>query len=145
MRNQNGFTLIELVVVIVILGLLAAVAVPKFIDITTQARVSSVNGAAGSIRSAVALARAQYMVNGNTAATTVTMSGEAVTVIAGVGNGQPAGTAAGIGTAIPLDGFTVDYGDNTAVTIQPTNGGSATCGATYNDTNGTVAVDITGC
>ncbi len=145
MRNQNGFTLIELVVVIVILGLLAAVAVPKFINITRQARVSSVNGAAGSIRSAVALARAQYLVNGDMTATTVTMSGEAVTVIAGAGNGQPAGSAVGIGTAIPLDGFEVDYSSNTDVTIRPTNGGSATCGATYNDTNGTVVVNTGGC
>ena len=55
-RNQKGFTLIELVLVIVVLGILAAVAVPRFITLTTAARTASVNGMAGAVRSAVSLA-----------------------------------------------------------------------------------------
>jgi len=144
MKNQKGFTLIELVVVIVILGILAAVAVPKFIDIQSDARISSVEGMAGGIRSAVSLARAQYLVTGDNTLDEISMSGDTVDV--NVGTGIPIGSAAGIGAAMQsLDGYTPDYTTPTAVTIQPNNGGSATCGISYNGTTGVVTVDTTGC
>lgn len=69
LRNaQQGFTLIELVVVIVILGILAVTAAPKFIDLTSDARASVVEAARGSMNSAADMAHAKALVEGKTKA-----------------------------------------------------------------------------
>ena len=60
MKKQSGFTLIELVVVVVILGFLAVTAIPKFIDLTEQAKQANIEGMAGGFATAVSLTRAQW-------------------------------------------------------------------------------------
>ncbi len=54
-RNEKGFTIIELVVVIVILGILAAVAFPKFQDLSTDAKTAVVSGAVAAVKSAAVI------------------------------------------------------------------------------------------
>ena len=63
--NKKGFTLIELVIVIVILGILAAVAVPKFAGLTGEAKSSVMKGIAGSIRAAAQITHAKWLAQCN--------------------------------------------------------------------------------
>ena len=67
-QKQKGFTLIELVVVIAILAILAAFALPRFAQLSEQAHQSSIKGTAGALSAGVALAKAQWVTNGQTAA-----------------------------------------------------------------------------
>ena len=52
LKNKAGFTLIELVMIIIILGILAAVAIPKYVDLTNEARTATIKGGLGGIKSA---------------------------------------------------------------------------------------------
>lgn len=65
MKSQGGFTLIELIMVIVILGILAAVAVPKFVDLSGSAQASACKANQGAIESAASMAYADSAAAGN--------------------------------------------------------------------------------
>ena len=60
-RNEKGFTLIEIIAVLVILGILAAVAIPKYLDVSGQARILAAQGAIAEIKGRLSSAQAKYM------------------------------------------------------------------------------------
>ena len=139
---QPGFTLIELVIVITIIGILAAVAMPRLIDAQRDARIAKANAIYGSIRSAVALARTRCELDVAGTAPSITpincastppkvnMDGTMVDIV----NRHPAATAAGIEAAAALnpvaDGLT-SGGTGTTRTFDIAGGSIPNCRITY--------------
>lgn len=125
--KQQGFTLIELVVVIVILGILAAVAVPKFVSMQGDARLSVVQGVAASMRSTSAMIHAKALASG---ATTSLPAGsvEGISTQIALVNGYP--SVSEIIGLLDLQGSNFNVG--TAGRVQVTGGtNAATCQVTY--------------
>jgi MSHA pilin protein MshA len=114
LNSEKGFTLIELVMVIVILGILAATAIPKFVDLSTSAENSVRDGVTGALQGTITMLQAQYLINDTAVTAALVAAGvdtQGVTVTApsgvqiqatGIGTNTYTWTyAAGVGNGAP--------------------------------------------
>jgi general secretion pathway protein G len=139
LNNKRAFTMIELVFVIVILGILASVAIPKFSATRTDAQISKGRADVASIRSAIVTERQARLIKGQSGFIN-SLSSSSTTLFDGNGTagsellmyGVTAGTTDGhwstADTAIPYDNYTYKVG-------------GSSCAFTYNSANGTLTLD----
>jgi len=159
-KKQQGFTLIELVIVIVILGILAATAAPKFIDLQGDAKGSTIQGVKAAIETATAGVHAKSLIAGNNTdlkatGSTVSVAGQSITI----GSGWPLATTANFANLLDVDAAAFDTAAGTTnIVISPKKATplaaaaaiAANCYAQYvesTDTNTKPAITavITGC
>lgn len=151
-RQQRGFTLIELIMVIVILGILAAVALPRFYDLQRNERSAKVQAILGTVRAAMAIAHSAAQAGNATGATgSVVLEGRRVGLTYGYPDGEDE-TGDGIVTTAGLD----EAGDGVVisaaggvVTFHIPGGGEGDCTVTYTQATdsapATVAAATGGC
>ncbi|MEZ9190753.1 type II secretion system protein [Vibrio sp. 10N.286.52.F8] len=105
MKRQGGFTLIELVVVIVILGILAVTAAPRFLNLQDDAKESALQGLAGAMNGASGIVFGKAAIAGleTSAAASITENNVTINTVLG----YPEASSAGIGNATDMDGFDI--------------------------------------
>ncbi|MCE2572126.1 prepilin-type N-terminal cleavage/methylation domain-containing protein [Motilimonas eburnea] len=145
--KQSGFTLIELVIVIIVLGILAATAAPKFIDLQSDARISSLQGVKAALEGAATLTYSKAAIAGKEKAAsgeTVDINGETVNLV----YGYPQAAASDIANVVELStgDWTISGADPTLIYAS---GGVSTCNASYSEATSTarptIVVNETGC
>lgn len=130
-KQQSGFTMIELIMVIVILGILAAFAIPQFVNLGSDARKSTVQGAYGSIKSAAALTHASWLAQNDPSANSVNVEGGTVEMVQNAGYPTAAAIASAAGITTGTDGDFVEVSSGVFAAKGVATANQATCSVTY--------------
>lgn len=144
MKRQGGFTLIELVVVIVILGILAVTAAPRFLNLQDDARVASLQGLKGAIDGAASITYAKAAVEGNEGEPTADVDGSI-----SAAHGYPTATETGIVKAVvglDQDWSSATSGSERVITFKMDNASYANivatnCYVSYKEATGNTAAE----
>ncbi len=130
--SQKGFTLIELVVVIVILGILAVTAAPKFIDLTGDAKASTIEAVRGALNSAADMAHAKALIADKVDGD-ISVSGSTITLVNGYPNKTSINTLMDIDTSSSDSVFVLDTTAASVATYSYKGSTATTCQAIYTE------------
>ncbi|HHQ4614961.1 prepilin-type N-terminal cleavage/methylation domain-containing protein [Aeromonas veronii] len=145
MKKQAGFTLIELVIVIIILGILAVTAAPKFLNLQDDAKKAAADGVKGAVASASQLVYSRAVLDGSekddTGTKTVKLADNSTVTIK---YGYPTATSDGIGKAATIDPLWVGSVSGSTYVYQTS---GSTCTVVYTEANasGAASTAKSGC
>ena len=147
LKFKKGFTLVELIIVIAILGILASIAIPKFGNMSGKARKSAVKALAGAISSAAAIAHGKWLI---TNSANITVEGKTIKIYNGTNSpGYPSETNGGINNAVTYNTekftFTPGIDNNNTTNAKFTMKTNCYVEYSVSSTNYTVSTVLSGC